>query len=190
MLLKIFRKICDRLGISKFKKIGRNVTIRRRNTINNPGYIEVGDNVYIGPNSGISAIPSHLTQVFSPKIKIGNNVSATSMLQIYAVREIIIEDDVLIAANVFICDALHGYENGNIPYKEQDLFKISPIRIGRGSWIGQNAVILPGVTIGCQCIIGANSVVNSNIPDYSIAAGSPCKVLKTWDENLNEWVKV
>jgi maltose O-acetyltransferase len=51
------------------------------------------------------------------------------------------------------------------------------VYIGFGSWIGIGAVILPGVTVGRNCVIGANSVVVSNIPDHSIAVGSPARIL-------------
>jgi acetyltransferase-like isoleucine patch superfamily enzyme len=96
----------------------------------------------------------------------------------------------MFASNVHITDGLHGYENANEPYKYQKLFRIAPIRIKRGCWIGQNVVILPGVTIGELTIIGANSVVTKNIPDRCIAVGAPAKVIKTWDENTQRWVSV
>jgi acetyltransferase-like isoleucine patch superfamily enzyme len=93
----------------------------------------------------------------------------------------VIEDDVMFASNVFINDASHGYENASVPFKYQPLFKINPVRIGRGSWVGQNAVILSGVTIGELSIIGANSVVTSSVPEKCIAVGNPAKVIQQWD---------
>lgn len=70
------------------------------------------------------------------------------------------------------------------------MFRIAPIKIGRGCWIGQNVVVMPGVTIGEMSIIGANSVVTSNIPERSIAMGTPARVMKRWDEQKKDWVKV
>jgi acetyltransferase-like isoleucine patch superfamily enzyme len=70
------------------------------------------------------------------------------------------------------------------------MFRIAPIVIKRGCWIGQNVVIMPGVTIGELSIIGANSVVTGNIPPRSIAVGAPARVIKTWDAASRAWVPV
>jgi acetyltransferase-like isoleucine patch superfamily enzyme len=131
-----------------------------------------------------------INQRFEPKITIGNRVTSTANLQIAAMEEIVIEDDVLFASNINITDGLHGYENANEPYKYQRMFRIAPIRVKRGCWIGQNVVILPGVTIGEFAIIGANSVVTESIPDRCIAVGTPAEVIKKWDETTQRWVSV
>ena len=177
----------DNITFPKLRQKGSNVVIERKRKIVNPHHIEIGNNVFIGSNSFIAANTEKFGQNFTPIIKIGNNVSATAMLQIHCMDKIIIEDDVLIATNVFMCDGSHGYYNGIEPYKNQLLFKIAPIRIGKGSWIGQNVVIMPGVNIGIQCIIGANSVVTKNIPDYCIAVGNPCVIKKKWNDVSCEW---
>ncbi len=61
--------------------------------------------------------------------------------------------------------------------------------IGNGSWIGEHVCII-GASIGRHCVIGANSVVTRDIPDYSVAVGSPAIVIKKYDFNLNKWIKV
>jgi acetyltransferase-like isoleucine patch superfamily enzyme len=61
--------------------------------------------------------------------------------------------------------------------------------IGDGSWLGHGAVVLPGVTIGKHVVIGANSVVTKDIPDFSVAVGSPARVIRQYDETLG-WVNV
>ena len=126
-------------------------------------------------------------QYFDPVIKIGNRVTATGGLQIAAQREVIIEDDVMLASNVYINDAMHGYSNANVPYKYQKLWRIESVIIGAGSWVGQNVVILPGVTIGKLSVIGANSVVTKSIPAQCIAVGSPAKIVKKWNDQTNAW---
>ena len=63
----------------------------------------------------------------------------------------------------------------------------NPVVIGDGSWIGAGSVILPGARIGKHVAIGANSVVNGIIPDYSVAVGSPAKVIKQYSE-LAGWL--
>lgn len=188
--------------LPKFGNNPKNLVIDLPRRIANPEYMFLGDHIYIGPgsllvaNSGYPFPPmqhpekKEINQWFNPKIIIGNRVVATGNLQIGALSEIAIEDDVMFASNVHITDGLHGYENANEPYKYQKMFRIAPIRVKRGCWIGQNVVILPGVTIGEFSIIGANSVVTKSIPARCIAVGSPAKVIKTWDENVQRWGSV
>ena len=126
-------------------------------------------------------------QHFNPRISIGSRVTSTGHLQIAAMKEIIVEDDVMFASNVNMTDGLHGYQHVDEPYKYQDMFRIEPITIKKGCWIGQNVVILPGVTIGELTIIGANSVVTRSIPDRCIAVGAPAKVIKKWDPTTGTW---
>lgn len=91
--------------------------------------------------------------------------------------KIIIEDGVLFAPNVSVYCTTHSYGDTNSYIKSQPLINKTTI-IKTGSWIGINSVIMPGVTIGRNCVIGANTLVNKNIPDYSIAFGSPVRVYK------------
>lgn len=190
--------IWDKISLPNFSNnvsgIKNNIWIASNRKIINSREIKIGHDVYIGQNSFIAAITQRgIVESLSnnqPKLKIGNRVSATGMLQIHALKSIEIGDDVLIATNVFMCDAQHGYYNTDEPYKDQKMFKIAPITIGRGTWIGQNVVILPGVDIGEFVIIGANSVVNRSIPSKSIAVGNPARIIKVWDESKKEFITV
>lgn len=188
--------------LPKFGNVPKNVRIDLPRRIVNPERIFLGNDVRLGPGSLLTAITHYPTktmqhpekeypvQSFDPKITIGNRVTATADLQIAAMKEVVIEDDVMFASNINITDALHGYENTDEPFKYQRMGRIAPIRIKRGSWIGQNVVILPGVTIGEFTIIGANSVVTKSIPDRCIAVGAPARVIRKWDEIAQRWVSV
>jgi len=181
--------------LPKFGNNPQNIIIELPRKIFNPQKIFLGNNVFFGPGSFLNPMTEYPTkwmrdtsekqeiQKFDPNILIGNNVTATSGLQVTAYDKVIIEDDVMFATNIHINDGSHGYENADIPFKYQKIFKISPITIKEGSWIGQNVVILSGVTIGDTCIIGANSVVTKNIPNKSIAVGNPAKVIKSLDDS-------
>jgi len=190
----------DRLP--QFATNPRNLTIRMPRKICVPERISIGDDVWLGPGSLLVPVPSFpgpplwpdskprdLEQRFEPKIVIGNRVTATASLTLGAHEAIIIEDDVMFAANVNLTDGLHGFENADEPYKYQPISRIAPIVIKRGCWIGQNAVILPGVTIGELTIIGANSVVTRDIPARCIAVGAPARVIKKWDAGTRQWVE-
>ena len=62
--------------------------------------------------------------------------------------------------------------------------------IGENCFIGYGAVIMPGTKLGKQCIVGANAVVCGDFPDYCVIAGVPAKIVKKYNEKLNEWIKV
>lgn len=102
-----------------------------------------------------------------------------------------IGDNVLFGPHVFISDHNHEYENPNVAVCRQgERCKSSDrVYIGNDSWIDTNAVIVGNVSIGKHCVIGANSVVTKDIPDYSIAVGLPAKVIKQYDFEKKEWVK-
>ena len=129
-------------------------------------------------------------QTFEPTLRIGHRVTATASLQVFAQQSVVVEDDVMFASNVFLNDGSHGYRTATLPYKYQPIVNIAPIVVGRGSWIGQNVVIMPGVTIGEHAIVGANSVVTESVPPRCIAAGSPARVLKRWDDRHERWAPV
>lgn len=108
-------------------------------------------------------------------IEVGNRFFANYNLVILDVGKVVIGENVQLAPNVAIYTAGHpihpdsrnsGYEYG------------IPITIGDNVWIGGNTVILPGVTVGSNTVIGAGSVVSKNIPDYVVAAGNPCRVIR------------
>lgn len=188
--------------LPRFANQPRNLRIELPRRICEPQCMTFGDDVQIGPGSlllGQMCYPTETMrhpdvdgpiQIFSPKIVIGNRVTATGGLTIAATQEITIEDDVMLASNVLVADGLHGYEHANAPYKYQRMFRIAPIVIKRGSWIGQNVVVMPGVTIGELAIVGANSVVTRDVPPRSIAVGSPARVTKRWDSVKQRWLSV
>lgn len=108
-------------------------------------------------------------------IEVGDHFFANYNLTILDVAKVVIGNDVQIAPNVSIYTAGHpvhpdsrssGYEYG------------IPVTIGDNVWIGGDVVILPGVTIGSSSIIGAGSVVTKDVPEWVIAAGNPCKVVR------------
>lgn len=98
-----------------------------------------------------------------PGYSIGNYIQAENGIELGR--------NVLIGPNVGIISANHSKQD----LKKRE--KAPPIRIGDNVWIGMNSVILPGIQIGSNVIIGAGSIVTKDIPDYSVAAGNPCKII-------------
>ncbi len=110
---------------------------------------------------------------------IGKNVYINFNFGMVDDGDIYIDDDVMIGPNVTLISGTHP----NDPDARRDLWQYTdPIHIGQNAWIGACATILPGVTIGENAIIGANSLVNKDIPANAIAAGNPCKVIRFLNE--------
>lgn len=124
------------------------------------------------------------------KLSFSNNVIIGYNFTALVANTISIGSNTIFASNVSLISENHGIEvETTVPYYAQKL-STGPIAIGEGCWLGQNVIILPNVTIGDKCIIGSNSVVTKNIPSFSIAAGMPARVIKTYNFELHRWVKV
>jgi acetyltransferase-like isoleucine patch superfamily enzyme len=98
-----------------------------------------------------------------------------------------IGNDVWTGHNVYITDQNHGYEDVTRPISQQSQPERA-VKIGDGSWLGYGSVVLPGVTIGEHCVIGANSVVTHDVPSFSVAVGVPARVIKQYVDG--SWVTV
>lgn len=148
--------------------------------------IKLHKGVVIQRGSWLGAVP--LTgRICTLEIKDGTVIGNYN--HIYATSNIIIEEKVLTADKVYISDCSHRYENPMIPIIDQGVKQLPDIIIGKGSWIGENVCII-GASIGRNCVIGANSVVTHNIPDYSIAVGIPAKVVKRYNFETNKWERI
>lgn len=130
------------------------------------------------------------------KIRFGKNVQINDYVHMVGMESISIGSNVLLASHVFISDNSHGSYAGDEQDSSPDIppterkYSTAPVKIGDNCWIGEGVIIMPGVEIGYGCIIGAHSVVNSNIPDRTIAVGAPARVVKIWDSVKKHWVSV
>jgi acetyltransferase-like isoleucine patch superfamily enzyme len=111
-------------------------------------------------------------------------IGARSLLTAHTSIEI--GDDVWFGQDVFVSDASHGYQDPQTPIGDQ-LGDHHPVSIGAGSWIGHGAIILPGTRIGRQVVVGAGSVVRGVVPDHTIVAGVPAKVVRRLEPGIG-WV--
>jgi acetyltransferase-like isoleucine patch superfamily enzyme len=127
------------------------------------------------------------------KLLIGSNCKIGDNVHIAAGESVTIGDNCLFASKIYISDISHGdysdlktASNPNIPPDERPLIT-KPVSIGNNVWLGDNVCVLPGVSIGNGCVIGANAVVNRDIPDNCLAVGVPARVIKKFEEDTNTW---
>ncbi|MCP6719111.1 MAG: hypothetical protein KJI71_02650 [Patescibacteria group bacterium] len=158
--------------MSQFKNIGENVKIFGTAKIIRPEVIEIGDNTQI----------DDFTFIYAGKgAYIGKYVHIASFVSIIGGGEFYIGDYGAIAAGARIITGTNTYEGGYhmsaaAPIETQNL-KIAYVRIERDGFIGTNAVVHPGVTIGEGAIIGSNSLVTKDIEPWTINVGSPTRVI-------------
>lgn len=175
---------CHINGITKY---GRNIYIGRFFHVskNSGSIIKLGNNISISPNTTFLLVKP------KAQITIEDNIRIAHHFQISCANEVIIKSNVNIAPFVFIADHNHKYEDPNIPIKDQGIQQQpnDKVMIDSDSWIGTKVTIVGNVHIGKHCVIGANSVVTKDIPDYSIAAGIPCKILKRYNFESKQWEK-
>jgi acetyltransferase-like isoleucine patch superfamily enzyme len=189
----IFFKIRNRLrtaiqGLTYpffFARFGARSRILRPIRIDGSSHISIGADVFINNFAWLETIWAFVQQ---PKLAIADGVYIGNSAHIIATHSIEIGRNVLIADRVYLADYIHGYEDINIPIRVQDLVQRKPVSIGDSSWIGENVVII-GATIGRHCVVGANAVVTSDIPDYCIAVGAPARVIRHWNAGQKQWQK-
>ncbi|MCQ2368915.1 MAG: acyltransferase [Paludibacteraceae bacterium] len=154
------------------------VRIKSKPTLSINGELILGDNFIAGHHLRIDLISELNGQCFSPQLIIGDNVSIEDFCHIGCISKISIGDGTLIASNVYIADHFHGdgKPNGKSPI-EKPLTTKGEVSIGKNVWIGEQVCILPGVSIGDNCIIGAGSIVTKSFPDNSVIVGVPGNLL-------------
>jgi len=144
-------------------------------------WIWIGEDVLIAADVTLSAgMGPGQEMVTNPVVQIGDRCLIGRGTSIIGHLAIEIGDDVYTGMNVYITDQNHGYENLDLSIGKQ-LPNEQPVMIGKNSWIGSGAIILPGSKIGDHVVIGANSVVTGEIPSYSVAVGSPARVVRQYD---------
>ena len=179
---------------SLFAEYGRGTTIGSYVTLRSPGHISLGSNNFIDDHAVLDAKGSGSHICLGDSVLVGNNTVFSC-----ASAEIVVRDDVSIGPHCYVRAGISAVElgsyltigshtviiSGNPSYKSLDIpmkrqvGSAEGISIGDDVWIGVGVRIVDGVTIGSSSVIGAGAVVIKNVPEYSIAAGVPAKVIGT-----------
>lgn len=118
------------------------------------------------------------TYILNPQnLELGSNVTIQPMTYIEASGGVKIGSDTSLAHGVSIMSETHNTSDKEIPFKNQGM-TYKPVVIGEDTWVGAKVTIMAGVTIGNKAIVGANSVVTKDVPDYAVVAGAPARVIK------------
>ena len=191
-LSEFFKNIISLIYTKIFFKRAR--LIRRPIFIRGKKHFKYGEGLTTGYNCRLEMFSDK--RVSDKKIILGKNCKIGDYVHIAAAECVSIGNNVLMGSKILITDLNHGNYSGmeeqsspDIPPDKRPL-QTKAVTIGDNVWLGDNVCILSGVKIGDGCIIGANSVVNKDIRENSIAIGSPAKIIKVYDENTKTWMKI
>jgi len=189
----LLRNISERLNHfrlnRKFGAVGMGTKVIGKVWLVDASNIFIGKNVKIGPFSRLETYSNYEGKNSNPQLIIGDSVSIQHAVHLYCNNYLEIQAGVLIASGCMITDNNHGTDPLGNYYENQPL-KSYPTLIKKGVWLGENVSVLAGSIIGERSIIGANSVVRGEIPDYSVAVGNPARVIKQYNFETKAWEKV
>lgn len=157
----IFRSMC--------KSAGHNLQVGPEVIVKHPETMELGDAVFIGPQTMIQGR-------FDGRCQIGSHVWIGPH-SYFDARDLVIEDYVGWGPGAKVLGSAHTGDPISVPIIKTGLI-IKPVVIAYGADIGTNATILPGVHVGAHSIVGAGAVVTEDVPEYSVVAGVPARVIR------------
>ena len=137
------------------------------------GRLELGPHVLLEPGVWLTSDTGRIT--------IGGGSVLNLNVMVAAVSSVTIGEHCLLANGCLITDGNHRLDDPDVPVPWQGFTSKGPVSIGDNVWLGANVVVTSGVTIGRRAVVGANSVVVDDVPDFTVVAGAPARVLHTID---------
>ncbi|HEX5235541.1 MAG TPA: acyltransferase [Silvibacterium sp.] len=172
-----------------FGSMGSHCLIRKPVSLYNTRYIHLGNRVLIRNGVRLNAIVDKPSRV--PDLRIGDNVTIEQNVHIICHSRVRIGNNVSIAGHCAIVDTTHPYEDVGDPRPigARILDEDSYVEIGDNCFLGFGAIVMPNVCIGKHSVVGANSCVTNDVPDFSVVAGSPAVVIRMYDPAKEIWVR-
>lgn len=194
ILKKILNRLISRFRVFLFRRkvtdCGNNITIGKDITIESPQCVHIGNNVSIGKYTYFLPCTYYAGIKYTPNITIGDGCHIGIRNSFACIDSITIGKNVLFAGYVHLTDHSHGFEDITLPVTLQPLTSKGPIVIGDDCWLGFEVEILSGVHIGKHCVVAARSVVTKDVPDYSVVAGNPARLVKQYNFETKKWERV
>jgi acetyltransferase-like isoleucine patch superfamily enzyme len=178
---------------SSFASFGPRSRISLPTQLHGTERISVGNHVYLGPGCWLltheldgAGGPHELDGAGGPheldgaggRIEIGDCTSIAGYCVLSAAVRVSIGRGVLFARNVYIADHRHGFQLADRAILDQPLEDLRAVVVEDDAWLGQNVVLLPGVTVGRGAVVGANSVIREDVPPRCVVAGAPGRVVR------------
>ncbi len=183
--------LCGLKGVLYYRRVfasfGKGSLLFKPMLLSNPQFMHIGSNVVIRAGARMEAIM--IDPENPPELRIGNNVNIEQDVHIVCMGKVHIADNVSITARCSLLGGSHPFFDIHDPVKIG--YRLSGaksvIEIGEGSFLGIGTVVAPNVKIGKHVVVGSNSVVKKNLPDYSVAEGDPATVGLKYDFDKGAW---
>ncbi|HWF12280.1 MAG TPA: acyltransferase [Candidatus Acidoferrales bacterium] len=175
-----------------FASVGSDVTIHFRSELyrSQAHRIALGNSVFLDKDANLRAhAPSE--EDVDPILTIGDGSVIGPRCFLSAKNCIQVDSEVVLEPSVLIQDHSHAYKDVNVTIRRQGVTEGGRIKISQGCWIGQGTVIhcdQGELTLGPNCVVAPNSLVNRSFPGYSLVAGNPARVVKQYDMEKGVWV--
>jgi len=145
--------------------------------LTNPRAISIGRNVIIRKGARLEAVGPEMDD--GPKLMIGDGTAIQFYFHCGAAARVRIGRNVLMGGRVYITDHDHSYDEPDLEARESPRLKVAPVEIGDGAFLGEGCVILKGVRVGRRAVVAANAVVTRDVPDFTVVAGVPARIVKS-----------
>ncbi|MEU2790326.1 acyltransferase [Streptomyces sp. NPDC007100] len=172
----------ERPGPYRFRRLGAGARLAfPQGTVFGDPWIEIGEYCIIAQDVTLTAgMMPDLDLGTEPILTLGNGVVLGRGSHVIADVRLTIGDDCFFGPGVYVTTTNHSYDDPELPVGKQ-WPRSEPVEIGPGSWIGTGAVILPGARLGRNVVVAAGAVVRGQVPDHSVVAGAPARVVRSWD---------
>jgi acetyltransferase-like isoleucine patch superfamily enzyme len=184
-------------GPLRFGRIGPGTRLAHpQGTVFGERWIHLGDHCVIGEQVTLTvgllppeaAPPGAPAPDFGPDpvLRLGHGVVLGRGSHVVALAPITLGEKVYCGPYVYLTSVNHSYDDIAQPIGEQ-WPRTAPVEIGAGSWLGAGCVVLPGARIGRNVVVAAGSVVRGHVPDHTVVAGAPARVVRRWDPDSGDW---
>jgi acetyltransferase-like isoleucine patch superfamily enzyme len=164
------------LASGAFAEFGSGSVVQLPVRLSGESRMAIGSRVFVGAGAWLQVL-ADVEPEAGVALRIGDDCAFAGGSVLSAVRSITLGDHVTFARNCYVADHSHAYRDVATNIDAQGLTDVNPVQIDSGVWLGENVVVLPGVHIGTGAVVGANSVVNRDLPSFSVALGSPARVV-------------